>query len=233
FDDHMAANLLVLGAAYQAGAIPVAAAAIEDAIVLNGVSVQMNTQAFRAGRLLVVDPQWAAGLRKHRIGAVESTVALTPEARAMIEKSGATGELCRLIEIRVPELIAYQDVRYAQEYVDFVKRVAAAEQAAGPGETRLAEGVARYLFKLMAYKDEYEVARLHLKNDLAAQLADEYRAGVEIHYQIHPPLLRAMGFEHKLKLGKRWFDNAFRAPVALRRLRGTTPAPFVTPHVLL
>src|SRR6266568_665712 len=129
FDDHMAANLLVLGAAYQAGAIPVSAAAIEEAIVLNGVSVQMNTQAFRAGRMLVVDPRWAAGFRKHRIGAVESTVALTAEARAIVEKSGATGELCRLVEIRVPELIAYQDAGYAREYVDFVKRVAAAEQA--------------------------------------------------------------------------------------------------------
>src|SRR5207245_2691607 len=141
----------------EAGAIPVSAAAIEEAIGLNGVSVQMNTQAFRAGRMLVVDPRWAAGLRKHRIGAVESTVALTAEARAIVEKSGATGELCRLIEIRVPELIAYQDAGYAREYVDFVKRVAAAEQASVPGDTRLAEAVARYLFKLMAYTDEYEV----------------------------------------------------------------------------
>ena len=231
FDDHMAANLLVLGAAYQAGAIPVSAAAIEEAIVLNGVSVQMNTQAFRAGRMLVVDPRWAAGLRKHRIGAVESAVALTAEARAIVEKSGATGELCRLIEIRVPELIAYQDVGYAREYVDFVKRVAAAEQAAVPGETRLAEAVARYLFKLMAYKDEYEVARLHLKNDLAAQLADEYPGGVEVHYQLHPPLLRALGFQNKLKLGKRWFDTAFRALVAMRRLRGTALDPFGKPKV--
>src|SRR5439155_944407 len=231
FDDHMAANLLVLGAAYQAGAIPVSAAAIEEAIVLNGVSVQMNTQAFRAGRMLVVDPRWAAGLRKHRIGAVESTVALTAEARAIVEKSGATGELCRLIEIRVPELIAYQDAGYAREYVDFVKRVAAAEQAAVPGETRLAEAMARYLFKLMAYKDEYEVARLHLKTDLAAQLADEYPGGVEVHYQLHPPLLRALGFQNKLKLGKRWFDTAFRALVAMRRLRGTALDPFGTPKV--
>jgi indolepyruvate ferredoxin oxidoreductase len=226
FDDHMAANLLVLGAAYQAGAIPVSATAIEEAIALNGVSVQMNTQAFRAGRLIVVDPRWAAGLRKRRIGAVESTYALTAEARSLIEKTGATGELCRLIEIRVPELIAYQDARYAREYVDFVKRVAAAEQAATPGETRLGEGVARHLFKLMAYKDEYEVARLHLKTDLAAQLADEYPDGVQIHYQLHPPLLRAMGFQNKLKLGKGWFDTAFRVLVGMRRLRGTALDPF-------
>ncbi|PYN96106.1 MAG: 2-oxoacid ferredoxin oxidoreductase [Candidatus Rokuibacteriota bacterium] len=226
FDDHMAANLLVLGAAYQAGAIPVSETAIEEAIALNGVSVQMNTQAFRAGRLIVVDPRWAASLRKRRIGAVESTYALTAEARRLIETTGATGELCRLIEIRVPELIAYQDARYARTYVDFVKRVAAAEHAAVPGETRLSEAVARHLFKLMAYKDEYEVARLHLKNDLTAQLADEYPGGVQIHYQLHPPLLRAMGMEKKLKLGKGWFDRAFRMLVGMRRLRGTALDPF-------
>src|SRR5207245_4975225 len=167
-----------------------------------------------------------AGLGRRRLGAVESAVGLTAEARAIVEKSGATGELCRRIEIRVRELIAYQDAGYAREYVDFVERVAAAEQAAVPGETRLAEAVARYLFKLMAYKDEYEVARLHLKNDLAAQLADEYPGGVEVHYQLHPPLLRAMGFQNKLKLGKRWFDTAFRALVAMRRLRGTALDPF-------
>src|SRR2546427_6667157 len=226
FDDHMAANLLVLGAAYQAGAIPVSETAIEEAIALNGVSVQMNTQAFRAGRLIVVDPRWAASLRKRRIGAVESTYALTAEARRLIETTGATGELCRLIEIRVPELIAYQDARYARTYVDFVKRVAAAEHAAVPGETRLSEAVARHLFKLMAYKDEDEVARLHLKNDLTAQLADEYPGGVQIHYQLHPPLLRAMGMDKKLKLGKGWFDRAFRMLVGMRRLRGTALDPF-------
>ena len=71
FDDHMASNMIVLGAAYQAGALPVSAAAIEEAIVLNGVSVSMNTHAFRAGRLLVADPAWVATLKKHRVGEVE------------------------------------------------------------------------------------------------------------------------------------------------------------------
>ena len=94
-----------------------------------------------------------------------------------------------------------------------------------PGETALAEAVARYLFKLMAYKDEYEVARLHLKNALAAQLAEEYPDGVEIRYALHPPMLRAMGFKKKIKLG-RWFDSAFRLLVATRGLRGSALDPF-------
>jgi indolepyruvate ferredoxin oxidoreductase len=225
FDDHMAANLIVLGAAYQAGAVPVSARAIEEAIALNGVSVKMNTQAFRAGRLAVADPSWMAGLHKHRVGAAEAAPALTAEAQALVDSVVAGDELRRLLEIRVPELIAYQDAAYARQYIEFVGKVAAAERTAQPGEGALAEGVARHLFKLMAYKDEYEVARLHLANDLAAQLAEEYPDGIEVKYALHPPFLRAMGMKKKIKLG-RWFDVAFRLLVTLRGLRGTAFDPF-------
>jgi indolepyruvate ferredoxin oxidoreductase len=225
FDDHMAANLLVLGAAYQAGAIPVRAEAIEQAIALNGVSVAMNTQAFRAGRLLVADPTWVSTLTRHRLGEVETTAPLTAAARALVDRVGADGELRRLLEVRVPELIDYQSERYAREYVDFVARVRAAEQAAVPGDSRLSEAVARYLFKLMAYKDEYEVARLHLKADLGRRLADELPGGVRVQYNLHPPLLRALGLTRKLKLGT-WFDGAFRALTSLKGLRGTALDPF-------
>src|SRR5438067_355198 len=197
FDDHMAANLIVLGAAYQAGAIPVAAEAIERAIALNGVSVEMNTQAFRAGRLAGADPAWAKTIKARRVGAVETTPVLTAEARALVDLVGADGELRRLLEIRVPELIEYQDLAYARAYVEFVRRVRDAERAAVPATQALAEAVARYLFKLMAYKDEYEVARLHLKNDLAAALKAEYPEGVRIHYNLQPPMLRALGWQGK------------------------------------
>jgi len=225
FDDHMAANMLVLGAAYQAGAIAVSAEAIEEAIVLNGVSVQMNTHAFRAGRLFVGDPVWAKSLRRRRLGAVEVRPELGREARALVEHVGATGELRRLLELRVPELCAYASAAYAREYVEFVRRVYLAEAAMVPGETRLSEGVARYLFKLMAYKDEYEVARLHLAQDLATALAAEFPGGVTVRYNLHPPFLRALGMTRKLKLGK-WFDGVFRLLVGLRRLRGTALDPF-------
>src|SRR2546426_76093 len=107
FDDHMAANLIVLGAAYQGGAVPVAAQAIERAIALNGVSVEMNTQAFRAGRLAVVNPELVAARKVRRVGAaeVEPALHLHPEARALVDSAGADGELRRLLAIRVPELI--------------------------------------------------------------------------------------------------------------------------------
>jgi len=225
FDDHMAANLLVLGAAYQAGAIPVRAEAIEQAITLNGVSVAMNTQAFRAGRLLVADPTWVSTLTRHRLGEVETTAPVTATARALVDRAGAAGELRRLLEVRVPELIDYQSERYAREYVDFVARVRAAERAAVPDDSRLSEAVARYLFKLMAYKDEYEVARLHLKADLGRRLADEFPGGVRVQYNLHPPLLRALGLTRKLKFGT-WFDGAFRALTGMKGLRGTALDPF-------
>ena len=220
FEDHMAANLIVLGAAYQAGAIPVSAAAIEEAIALNGVSVPMNTQAFRVGRLLVADPAWLATIARRRVGAVEVRPVLTPEARALVEGVGATGELRRLLEIRVPELIEYQSEAYARAYADFVRRVSEAERAAVPGASRLGEAVARHLYKLMAYKDEYEVARLHLKHRVAATLTERYPDGVRVRYHLLPPLLRALGLKRKLELGT-WLDGLFRVLVALRRLRGT------------
>jgi indolepyruvate ferredoxin oxidoreductase len=227
FDDHMAANLIVLGAAYQAGAIPVAAQAIERAIALNGVSVATNTQAFRAGRLAVVAPEWLTATKTRRLGAVDVQPAreLSPEARALVDAVGAGGEVRRLLEIRVPELIEYQDADYARAYVDFVKRVSDAERAARPGTTALSEAVARYLFKLMAYKDEYEVARLHLQNDLVAALQEEYPDGVSIHYNLHPPMLRALGWQGKIKFG-RWFEGVFRALRGMRGLRGSALDPF-------
>jgi len=228
FGDHMAANLIALGAAYQAGAIPVSAAAIEQAIALNGVAVQMNTMAFRAGRLAVVAPERLHVARESaRAGAVRVEPGLQrhPELRPLVDAVARDGELRRLLDIRVPELVEYQDAAYARQYVEFVGRVREAEERAVPGESRLSEAVARYLFKLMAYKDEYEVARLHLGNDLAARLAEEYPDGVKVRYHLHPPIFRALGLKKKIEFGKS-FDSVFRWLVAMRRLRGTALDPF-------
>jgi indolepyruvate ferredoxin oxidoreductase len=222
FGDHMASNMILLGAAYQAGAVAVSAAAIEEAIALNGVSVGMNTQAFRAGRLAVVDPDALEGQRRPRVGAVRVAPALSAEARHIVDSVGAQGELRRLLEIRVPELIEYQNASYARAYAEFVARARAAEPA---GRTAFSEGVARHLFKLMAYKDEYEVARLHLKADLGRELAADYPGGVKIQYHLHPPILRALGWKTKIALGA-WFDGAFRLLTRMKGLRGTALDPF-------
>src|SRR6185436_2753639 len=148
FGDHMAANMILLGAAYQTGAIPIRSEALEEAISINGVQIEMNTQAFRVGRLLVADPAWLRTVERRRAGSVTVRAEVTPEARALVESVDAGDEVRRLLEIRVPELIAYQDAAYARRYVDFVRTVAAAERAAVPDESRLTEAVARYLYKL-------------------------------------------------------------------------------------
>jgi indolepyruvate ferredoxin oxidoreductase len=225
FGDHMAANMILLGAAYQAGAIPIHGAAIEEAIRLNAVSVEMNTRAFRVGRVAVADPAWLQTVRRPRVGAFEMAPAPSVAALALVESAGAEGELRRLLTIRVPELVAYQGPDYARSYVEFVRRVAEVERARVPGESSLAQAVARSLFKLMAYKDEYEVARLHLKPEMAQALAAEFGEGARIQYYLHPPLLRALGLRRKIALG-RWVELLFRALVAMRRLRGTALDPF-------
>ena len=138
---------------------------------------------------------------------------------------GDTGELRRIVEVRVPELAAFQSSAYARRYAEAVRRVQVAEQERVPGRGELAEAVARNLFKLMAYKDEYEVARLHLDSFERAKLDRELGDGARIWFNLHPPLLRALGLKRKLKLG-RWFVPAFRVLRGMRRLRGTPLDPF-------
>jgi indolepyruvate ferredoxin oxidoreductase len=221
FGDHMAVNPIMLGAAYQAGALPVSAASIEKAIRLNGVSVEMNLLAFRWGRMAVVDrKQVEAAVAQATTRAAEHPQVLSAEARALVDRVGASGELLRLLEIRVPELIAYQSAAYAGEYVDFVARVAQVEAERAPGQRGLAEATARYLYKLMAYKDEYEVARLHLDAAVAAQLQSKFGPKIRTYWHLHPPLLRALGLRKKIRLGA-WFRPAFALLAAMKGLRGT------------
>ncbi len=225
FDDHMMANMILIGAAYQAGTLPMSAASIEGAIELNGVKAEANQQAFRAGRLAVAEPAWLDKQVLDRAGAVEPAAEISPAAQRLIDSLAAGGELKRLLSIRVPELIAYQNEAYAQTYVDDVQRVYSAEQASRPGKTDLSEAVARYLFKLMAYKDEYEVARLSLKREARAAIAEQFGAGAKLHYHLQPPILKTLGLKRKVKVG-RWFDLVYRGLRQLRFLRGTGFDPF-------
>ena len=230
FGDHMMANMIVIGGAYQAGSLPMAAEAIERAIALNGVKVEDNQQAFRAGRLAVAEPDWLASLEIERAGAVAMVAEPSAAAQALIDSLAADGELKRLVEIRAPELIAYQNESYAWRYVDDVKRVYTAEQTACPGATELSEAVARYLFKLMAYKDEYEVARLTLQPASRTLLTEQFGKGARVHYHLQPPILKALGLKRKIKVG-RWFDLVYRLLRQLRFLRGTPFDPFGYDHV--
>ncbi len=120
----------------------------------------------------------------------------------------------------MPELVEYQGPRLAREYLGFVERVLAAERAVLPARCELSTAVARYLFKLMAYKDEYEVARLSLRPEFTAALRAQFPDGGKVRYRLHPPALRALGMKQKLALG-RWFRPAFVALRAMRHVRGT------------
>src|SRR5262249_33504700 len=189
FDDHMATNPIMMGAAYQAGALPISAASIERAIRLNGVAVEMNLLAFRWGRMAVVDAAYVEHARQHATQVVDEAPTLSADARALVDGVGATGELARLLAIRVPGLIEYQNGAYARGYAECVGQVAREEERRTPGRRGLSEGVARHLHKLMAYKDEYEVARLHLETAVRAEVQAKFGGRVKVYWHLHPPLL--------------------------------------------
>jgi indolepyruvate ferredoxin oxidoreductase len=222
------ANTLLLGAAYQSGRLPMSGQSIEAAIRLNGVAVDDNLEAFRRGRQLVADPE---ALERHLEAARPAPPDQPPpsgdeRAIADIVRARPGSELRRLVDIRVPDLVRYQNAAYARRYAEVVERMRAAEARATPeADDSLTEEVARGLHKLMAYKDEYEVARLHLDPALRASVEAEFGPGARYAWRLHPPLLRALGMRRKLTLG-RWFTPAFRVLRAARGLRGTPFDPF-------
>ena len=225
FGDHMPANTIALGAAYQRGLLPVSRAAIEQAIRLNGAAVEANLAAFAWGRACVAVPEAVEELTRPPAG---DAPALEPSAREreLIDAvAPEEGELRRLLEVRVPDLAGYQSLRLAERYVELLRRVRAAEEERAPGHLELTEAAARGLHKLMTYKDEYEVARLHLDAAERAKLERELGEDVRIWFNMHPPLLRALGLKRKLRLG-RWFTPVLRALRAMRRVRGTALDPF-------
>ncbi|HYP47024.1 MAG TPA: indolepyruvate ferredoxin oxidoreductase family protein, partial [Thermoleophilaceae bacterium] len=231
FGDHMPANTVALGAAYQRGLLPISHEAIEQAIRLNGAAVERNLAAFAWGRAVVAAPDAVERLASDGASAAPAAE-LTREQQELVSLAidGAEGELRALVERRVAELCDYQDLRYARRYAETLRRVHVAEQERAPGHTQLTEAVARQLYKLMAYKDEYEVARLHLDTVEQAKLESEFGADAKVWFNLHPPLLRSLGLERKLKLGP-WFTPAFRTLRGMRRLRGTALDPFARAEV--
>jgi indolepyruvate ferredoxin oxidoreductase len=228
FGDTTPANTLVLGAAWQRGLIPISLEAMETAFRLNRAAVERNIAAFHWGRAVVAAPDAIAALLDPPVTAPS----LAPEERMIVDsvQAPADSELGRLLEIRVPELVAYQGVRYTQDYVGFVRRVLDAERAAVGTSGAVTEAVARHLYKLMAYKDEYEVARLHLDPREQAHIESEFGAGARRAYQLHPPLLRSLGLNRKLSLGP-WFVPGLQALRAMRVVRGTPFDIFGYAHV--
>jgi len=222
FGDAMATNNFMVGVAFQAGTIPLKAESIETAIKNSGVGVEQSVAAFRWGRMTVVDRAFVEAEIAKYAPKIEKP-ALSAAARAIVDAVGAQGETRRLLEVRVPELIAYQDEAYAKRYADVVKRVVASEAKAVAGKTGLAEAAARYLYKLMAYKDEYEVARLHTDPAFVAQLDAMFKHGYTVKYNLAPPTISkkdpVTGHLIKQQFGP-WMRSAFGLMKKFKGLRG-------------
>ncbi len=216
FGQSIGANLFLVGYAYQLGAIPLSAAAIEQAIALNGEAVAMNTAAFHWGRRAAVDRE-----------EVERIANPAPAGSNVRSLSSTFDDM---VARREKFLTDYQDADYAARYRAVVDKIKAAEVARAHGKTGLAEAVARYLFKLMAYKDEYEVARLYTDGTFLKEVADTFD-GDNLRFEFHlaPPLLarrdKTTGLPRKMSFGP-WLMPAFRLLAKFKFLRGTPFDPF-------
>jgi indolepyruvate ferredoxin oxidoreductase len=204
--DAIATNMFMLGYAFQKGHVPLTEASLIKAIELNGVSIPFNKAAFAWGRTAA-----------HDLASVSKAA-----APAQVVEFKRTQSLDEIIARRVELLTAYQNAGYAAQYKAFVDQVRAAEAKLGQG-TRLAEAVARYFYKLMAYKDEYEVARLHAAPAFRAKIAGMFEGGYKINFHLAPPLLAKKGSDGHLV--KRQFGPktmwVFTVLARLKGLRGT------------
>ncbi len=206
--DSIATNLFMLGYAWQKGLVPLSRESIEQAIELNAVAVDFNKQSFVWGRRAAID-----------LKAVFETA--LPETPA---EAAPAPSLDELVERRASFLADYQDATYAQRYRDLVAKARQAESEKTPGLSGFAEAVARYAHKVMAYKDEYEVARLYADPAFERKLQRQFAGDYKLTVHMAPPLLSprdpSTGELKKREFGP-WILKAFRVLARLRGLRGT------------
>jgi indolepyruvate ferredoxin oxidoreductase len=210
--DSIATNLFMLGYAFQRGLVPISAEAIDKAIEINGVAIDGNRRTFALGRLAAHDPAAVEAAAKPQ------TTPAEPIAESLDE----------VIERRVKFLTDYQDAAYAKRYLDAVRRIEAAERERGKGGSGLTEAVARNLFKLMAYKDEYEVARLYAGTDFRQKLARQFEGDLKLKFHLAPPLFAPRDEQGRLQKREYgpWVFTAFKLLARLKGLRGTKLDPF-------
>ena len=202
--DSLYTNPLMLGYAWQQGRVPLSHAALMRAIELNNVQVDNNKLAFEWGRRAAHD--------------LPAVLALLQPGQVIsfVKKTG----LAEMLAKRVEFLTGYQNAAYAAQYRAFVDKVQAAETTLG--SSQLTEAVARYLFKLMAYKDEYEVARLHTDKAFLNKVAAQFEGDYKLHYHLAPPLIAKKNDKGELvkqPFGP-WMLTAFGVLAKLRGLRG-------------
>ena len=205
-------NMLMIGYCYQIGALPLSAESIEKAIELNGEEVAMNLAAFRYGRRAAADPAAINALIKPKPEAVNDALTLSQSFAETVDR-------------RIEFLTAYQNAAYARRYRNWVEKIRTVEAQKAPGRCGLAELVARYLFKLMAYKDEYEVARLYTDTSFLDRVRSTFD-GEKLRYEFHlaPPLLArrdpVTGEPKKMSFGPSIL-KVFAALAKFKFLRGT------------
>jgi indolepyruvate ferredoxin oxidoreductase len=221
--DSIGANLFMLGYAWQKGWVPLSQDALMRAVELNGAAVEMNKAAFNWGRMAA-----------HDIAKVEAATAAEGEARMPngerakdgyfpLDDSRLSTTLDERIARRVAFLTDYQNAAYATKYKTLIDKVRGVEAVKVPGLSALTEAVARYAFKLMAYKDEYEVARLYTSGDFEKRIREQFDGDFKLHFHLAPPLLAHRDSEGKLRKGEygAWVFGAFKLLAKLRGLRGT------------
>ncbi|MEE9570221.1 MAG: DUF6537 domain-containing protein, partial [Gammaproteobacteria bacterium] len=210
--DGLSANVLLLGAALQRGLLPVTAESLERALELFGSNVEQNKRALAWGRYAVLDPDKVGQLA----GGLEPAQELSDSLDEIVSRRSAF-------------LSQYQDSAYGQRYQRRVDRVRAAEAGVRPDSTELAEAVARNYFKLLAYKDEYEVARLYTQTGFLEQLRSDYQGGLKLRFHFSPSLIAGIdpnsGRPKKYEFGS-WILGVLRVLARFRFLRGTALDPF-------
>ncbi len=212
--DSIAANLFLLGYAYQKGTIPLSSDAIEQAIALNGVAIEANKRSFAWGRRAATDLALVSDIAHPKMITDEAPKQLSLEER---------------IKLRVDELTKYQNKRYAARYLKLVDMTKDAERKLGAETYALSEAVARYFYKLMAYKDEYEVARLYADGAFEKKIEAQFEGDFKIKYHLAPPIMAKKnpetGHLQKREFGP-WMMKGFSILAKLRFLRGSALDPF-------
>ena len=207
--DSIATNLFMLGYAWQRGLVPLSLEALERAVELNVVAIEANKRAFTWGRRAVQDLAAVEKLAKPRV---------EPRSHHL------SASLEELVERRARFLTAYQDAAYAERYKALVARTQAVERERTPGMAGLTEAVARYYFKLLAYKDEYEVARLYTSGEFSTRLKEQFDGDYKLRFHLAPPLIARRdpetGHLAKREFGP-WLFHVMKSLARLRRLRGT------------
>ncbi len=219
-----AANMFVIGMAVQAGCLPIGAESLEEAVALNGVAVEANIAAFRWGRTQIADP---ALVNQARAADGVDDVVFKPPAAAVkrIDALGLDPEQASTLYVYAGELRAWGRRSTPGKWLEVLERVANREREVDPASSALTMAVAANLFKLTAYKDEYEVARLMTSVDGLAAAREVAGSRAKMSWKLHPPMLRALGMKSKINVGS-WARPGVGALAKAKRLRGTPLDPF-------